>query len=188
MLLQQVKWVKQKKSLRTTSNIDTLCDTSHNAVIFRSNDTSHNWAIIVLLNTIGGAFVTELNHFHDLVTKELKRRNWTGYRLAMESGIPISTVRSFLNKKTEIKFNTIIGICKTLDINCGALTNAKYEVVDFTMLSGEQMNLIETVRVLDSDVVNALSTITNQLMLAQGNRITFKQESKKKPVKKNNKK
>lgn len=111
--------------------------------------------------------MTELNHFHDLVTKELKRRNWTGYRLAMESGIPVSTIRTFLNKKTEIKFNTIIGICKTLDINCGALTNAKYEVVDYAMLSGEQMNLIEAVRVLNPDRVKRLGVIADDLVLAQ---------------------
>lgn len=111
--------------------------------------------------------MTELNHFHDLVTKELKRRNWTGYRLAMESGIPVSTIRTFLNKKTEIKFNTIIGICKTLDINCGALTNAKYEVVDYTMLSGEQMELIEAVRVLNPERVKRLGVIVDDLVLAQ---------------------
>lgn len=133
--------------------------------------------------------MTELNQFHDLVTKELKRRQWTSYRLAKESGIPISTIRSFLNKKTEIKFNTIVGICRTLNINGGVLTNPSQSPVDFTMLSDEQMNLVETARVLNSERVKRLKMLADDLVLAQEYEGSDKTDKvKKKKANRNSKK
>jgi len=129
--------------------------------------------------------VTELDYFIDLVTKEMDRRQWTSYKLAKEAELPVSTISTFLTKRTEIKYNTIIKICNALEINAGVLTNHDIPNVDYTILSNEHMTLIEITRTLGEENVKILNDMAKKLVLTQEYETLVKRKANSKKSKEN---
>ena len=60
--------------------------------------------------------------------KYLGERNWTQYKLAMESGVPFSTIKSIMQKRTKgIDLKTIILIAHGLQIKpCEFIDDNKF--------------------------------------------------------------
>lgn len=69
----------------------------------------------------------------------MEERNWTYYRLAKESKLPLSTVRNLFNKPFQPSFSTLSRLCDGLGIT---LSQFFMEGDKFVDLSSEQEQLL----------------------------------------------
>ena len=86
------------------------------------------------------------------IKKLCKQRNWTYYRLAVESGIPHSSLNTMLNKQKNPSMNNLIKICGAFDITLAEFfasmeppSNEMQEVVNlWSGLDRESRSLVKS--------------------------------------------
>ena len=65
--------------------------------------------------------------FREAILKELKRRDWSAYRLGKEAGVPIRTVQKYLTGQCDMAGERVEVLCKALGLKLAA--NAKKKKV-----------------------------------------------------------
>ena len=81
--------------------------------------------------------------FHKRVNQLLAERGWNTYKLAKVMGVGQSTIDSMLKRDTFPKFETILAICKALDIKVGDFFGFDTTVNFSIMLTSDDVRLIE---------------------------------------------
>lgn len=92
---------------------------------------------------------------------ELKnRRKWTGYKIAVKSNLPASTIANVFNKKAMPQLDTLFAICKGFEITPAQLfaENAEYEE-----LTDDENELLRLWKRLDSKKQTALKNLLYSL-------------------------
>ena len=90
------------------------------------------------------------------IENELIKRNWTEYRLAEKSGVPQSTISSWLRKNTQPSVASLEQICEAFGIS---LSSFFEEDTHMDRLTDEQRQLLELWGSLDpaqQDVIVSL--------------------------------
>lgn len=57
-----------------------------------------------------------IQNVREIVVKQMKERDWTAYRLAIESGVVEQTVRNFVLKKREIRSDLLEKLLSALGL------------------------------------------------------------------------
>ena len=54
--------------------------------------------------------------FRQIVKLELRRRGWSGYRLAKETGLPIRSVQVYLSAQCDMSGERLAAVCDVLGL------------------------------------------------------------------------
>lgn len=92
-----------------------------------------------------------INNVDELVNKltELKdNRKWSNYRIAKESGLPVSTVSNIYKRKTAPQFYTFCLICNGFGIS---LSDFFCDDRKFASLNQREKELLKLINLLDDE-------------------------------------
>lgn len=111
----------------------------------------------------------EFLHTEEIVDSLIKLRNnknWTNYKIAIESDLPASTISNIFNKRSMPQLDTLLAICKGFDITPAYLFNEKTKNESLTDDENEIINLWEK---LDAKSKEMIKNIIN-ILYQQNNR------------------
>lgn len=54
--------------------------------------------------------------FRETILKELKKRDWSAYKLGQESGLPIRTVQAYLAGRLDTSGERLAAMCDALEL------------------------------------------------------------------------
>lgn len=84
----------------------------------------------------------------DTLIELKKSKNWTNYKIAVESNLPKSTIANVFNKKTMPQLDTLLAICKGFNITPYQLFG---KTVKYEELTNNEANILKLWEALDTE-------------------------------------
>ncbi len=96
----------------------------------------------------------------DKITAERRKRNWSEYQLAQNSGIPQSTISTWYRKNMQPSVASLEKICQGLGITLGEF----FSETEAVELSEDQKQILDRWSALRKDQKEALLTLVDSLL------------------------
>lgn len=77
-------------------------------------------------------YIMEEDFVLERIRQLCEERGWTNYRLAVESGIPHSTLHNMMNRCTIPSFSSVMKICNAMGITMSEFFNGNEEASNLT--------------------------------------------------------